>query len=292
MQAFFIYYLSFLLLMNNLQQALLNNRPLIMGVVNVTPDSFSDGGRYTTTEKATELVQRLIEEGADILDIGGESTRPGSQPVTLNEELSRVIPVIEFAVKQNIPVSVDTSKPEVMRAAMLAGASMINDIKALQAPGALEAAVENSAIVCLMHMQGQPDTMQNTPQYEDVVAEVKIFLEQRIQAAVSAGIPTERIIIDPGFGFGKTLEHNLTLLRQLDQFSSINRPILVGISRKSMLGAITGNDVNHRVHASVAAALLAVSKGVKIVRVHDIKATHDALSVYGAIANLPYQRNN
>lgn len=290
MQAFFIYYLSFLLLMNNLQQALLNNRPLIMGVVNVTPDSFSDGGRYATTKKATELVQRLIEEGANILDIGGESTRPGSQPVNLNEELSRVIPVIEFAVKQKISVSVDTSKPEVMRAAMRAGACMINDIKALQAPGALEAAADNSAIVCLMHMQGQPDTMQNTPQYVDVVAEVKIFLEQRIQAAKFAGIPPERIIIDPGFGFGKTIEHNLTLLRQLDQFSSINHPILVGISRKSMLGAITGNDVSHRVHASVAAALLAVIKGAKIVRVHDVKATHDALSVYGAIANHPHQK--
>lgn len=292
MQAFFIYSQVYLSLMNNLQQALLNNRPLIMGVINVTPDSFSDGGHYTTTKKATELVHRLIEEGADILDIGGESTRPGSQPVSFNEELSRVIPVIEFAVKWNIPVSVDTSKPKVMRAAMLAGASMINDINALQAPGALEAAADDSAIVCLMHMQGQPDTMQNTPQYKNVVAEVKIFLEQRIQAVMSAGIPPERIIIDPGFGFGKTLEHNLTLLRQLDQFSSINLPILVGISRKSMLGAITGNDVSDRIHASVAAALLAVIKGAKIVRVHDVKATHDALSVYGAIANYPYQRKS
>lgn len=271
--------------MDHLRQALSNNRPLIMGVINVTPDSFSDGGRYATTEQAIALVTRLIQEGADILDIGGESTRPGSLPVKLDEELSRVIPVIEFAVKQNIPVSVDTSKPEVMHAAILAGANLINDINALQAPGALEIVVGSSAMVCLTHMQGRPETMQNAPHYTDVVAEVKMFLQQRIQAALSAGISSERIIIDPGFGFGKTFEHNLTLFRQLAQFSSMNLPVLVGLSRKSMLGAMTGADVNARTYASVAAALLAVGKGAKIVRVHDVKATHDALSVYQSIEN-------
>ncbi len=269
--------------MHQLEKIFPDNRPLIMGVVNVTPDSFSDGGYYATTEKAVELASRLIQEGADILDIGGESTRPGSRPVELDEELSRVIPVIEFVVDKKIPVSVDTSKPEVMRAAIYAGADIVNDINALRTPGALEVIADSSAMACLMHMQGKPETMQNAPQYSDVVAEVGLFLEQRISAATTAGISSERIIIDPGFGFGKTFEHNLTLLRQLDQFSYMNLPILVGLSRKSMLGTLTGNAVDDRVHASVAAALLAVSKGAKIVRVHDVKATRDALSVFAAI---------
>ncbi|MGG7055636.1 dihydropteroate synthase [Nitrosomonas sp. ANs5] len=269
--------------MNTLTQMLVSDRPLIMGVLNVTPDSFSDGGQYATTDQAIQHVNRLIVEGADMLDIGGESTRPGSQPVSLEEELSRVIPVIEFAVHKRIPVSIDTSKPAVMRAAIRAGADLVNDVNALQAPGALEAIAENSAMVCLMHMQGTPETMQNTPHYSDVVTEVQAFLAQRIDAARNAGIPAERILIDPGFGFGKTLEHNLTLLQQLDRLLALGCPILVGLSRKSMLGAITGNTVDSRLHASVAAALLAVIKGAKIVRVHDVKATRDALSVLEAV---------
>lgn len=257
-----------------------------MGVINVTPDSFSDGGHYATTEKAIKLAHHLIQEGADILDIGGESTRPGSRPVGSDEELLRIIPVIEFAVSMNIPVSVDTSKPEVMRVAIQAGVDIVNDINALRTPGALEAVADSSVMVCLMHMRGKPETMQRDPQYSDVVAEVGSFLEGRIAAAISAGIAHERLIIDPGFGFGKTFEHNLLLLRQLDRFSTMNLPILAGLSRKSMLGTITGNAVNNRVYASVAAALLAVGQGAKIVRVHDVKATYDVFSVFAAIDRL------
>ncbi|MCC6917345.1 dihydropteroate synthase [Nitrosomonas sp.] len=277
----------FLAQVNRLQKILQENRPLIMGVINVTPDSFSDGGRFDTTEKATEQARRLIQEGADILDIGGESTRPGSQPVRADEELARVMPVIEFALRMNIPVSIDTSKPEVMCTAITAGVDLVNDINALQSPGALEAIADSTVMVCLMHMQGRPETMQHDPQYSDVVAEVILFLEQRIASAVSAGIERDRIIIDPGFGFGKTFEHNLDLLRQLSRLISINLPILAGLSRKSMLGMITGNTVNDRIHTSVAAALLAVGQGARIVRVHDVKATRDAFSVFSA-ANLIY----
>lgn len=254
-----------------------------MGIINVTPDSFSDGGYFDTTEKATGQVRRLVQEGADILDIGGESTRPGSRSVGADEELSRIMPVIEFALSMNIPVSIDTSKPEVMRAAIAAGADLVNDIKALQVPGAMETIVDSAVMVCLMHMQGKPETMQHNPQYSDVVAEVILFLEQRIAAAVSAGISRERIIIDPGFGFGKTFGHNLALLQQLDRLVSMNLPVLAGLSRKSMLGTITGNAVNGRIHASVAAALLAVGYGARIIRVHDVKATHDAFSVFAAV---------
>ncbi len=254
-----------------------------MGVINITPDSFSDGGYFDTTEKAIEQVKRLVREGADILDIGGESTRPGSQPVGVDEELSRIMPVIEFALAMNIPVSVDTSKPEVMRVAIAAGVDLVNDINALQFPGAMEAVANSAAIVCLMHMQGKPETMQCNPQYSDVVSEVILFLEQRIAAVESSGIGSERIIIDPGFGFGKTLEHNLALLQHLDRLGCMNVPILAGLSRKSMLGTITGNTVNDRIHASVAAALLAVGYGARIVRVHDVKATRDAFSVFAAV---------
>lgn len=254
-----------------------------MGVINITPDSFSDGGYFDTTEKAIEQVKHLVREGADILDIGGESTRPGSQPVGVDEELSRIMPVIEFALAMNIPVSVDTSKPEVMRVAIAAGVDLVNDINALQFPGAMEVVANSAAIVCLMHMQGKPETMQCNPQYSDVVSEVILFLEQRIAAVESSGIGSERIIIDPGFGFGKTLEHNLALLQQLDCLGCMNVPILAGLSRKSMLGTITGNTVNDRIHASVAAALLAVGYGARIVRVHDVKATRDAFSVFAAV---------
>lgn len=259
------------------------DRPLVMGIVNVTPDSFSDGGRHLRADAALEHARRLIAEGADLLDIGGESTRPGSLPVSAREELDRIIPVIEGLRGISAPLSVDTSKPEVMRAALAAGASMINDIGALQQPGALEAVAASDAAVCLMHMRGTPQTMQEQPSYRDVVSEVKDFLRARMAAAETAGIARERIAIDPGFGFGKTLEHNLALLRGLGAFGDLNVPVLAGLSRKAMLGKITGQDVEHRLHASVAAALLAVQRGAKIVRVHDVRATVDALKVWNAV---------
>lgn len=262
------------------------NRPLIMGIVNITPDSFSDGGRYLSTQKAIQHARNLIKEGADIVDIGGESTRPGSLPVSIDEELDRVIPVLEALRDTQIPVSIDTSKPEVMKEAIKAGAFMINDVNALRNPGALEVIAQNHHIrACLMHMQGIPQNMQQQPKYIHVVDEVKDFLQQRINAAIAAGISKDRLIIDPGFGFGKTLQHNLTLLNQLNQLEIQGIPILVGISRKSMLGAITGNSVDNRLHESIASALLAVIKGAKIVRVHDVKATKDALAVHTALQN-------
>jgi dihydropteroate synthase len=270
------------------QRIKLSDDPLIMGIINVTPDSFSDHGLYITTEKAIEHAERLIQEGADILDIGGESTRPGSMNVGLEEELRRVIPVVEILSQKNIPVSVDTSKPEVMQAAISAGASIINDVNALQAPGAIEIVARSNAMVCFMHMKGKPRSMQDNPQYVDVVSEVKSFLQQRMDVASSSGIAYDRLIIDPGFGFGKTLKDNLELFRYLDQFAEMNVPVLVGLSRKSMLGAITGNDVDNRVYASVAAALLAVTKGAKILRVHDVKATKDAIMVHNALINREY----
>lgn len=269
-----------------LQQNLIfsSPRPLIMGVVNVTPDSFSDGGLYFSTEQAIAHAKNLINEGADILDIGGESTRPGSQPVNVDVELSRVMPILEALVNTNIPISIDTSKPEVMKRTIAAGACMINDVNALRSPKALEIVAQNDHVqVCLMHMQGTPETMQANPHYKNSVSEVKDFLQQRIHAAESAGISHDRLIIDPGFGFGKTLQHNLALLSRLHEFTTLGVPVLAGLSRKSMLGAITGNNVNHRIHESVAAALLAVIKGAKIVRVHDVKASKDALAVYAAM---------
>lgn len=255
-----------------------------MGVVNITPDSFSDGGLYLSTQKAISHARDLIAEGADILDIGGESTRPGSQSVSIDEELNRVIPVLEALADANIPISIDTSKPEVMRQAIAAGAFMINDINALRSSEALEVIAQHDHVqVCLMHMQGTPQNMQANPQYQDIVSEVKDFLQQRLQAAKAAGISPDRLVIDPGFGFGKTLQHNYTLLNQLSELTTLNVPVLVGLSRKSMLGAITGNSVDHRIHESIAAALLAVIKGAKIVRVHDVKASKDALSIYTAM---------
>jgi len=263
------------------------NRPLIMGVVNVTPDSFSDGGLYVSTQQAIVHAKNLIDEGADILDIGGESTRPGSQQVSIDEELKRVIPVLEALVDTHIPISIDTSKLEVMKHAIAAGAFMINDVNALRSPGALETLAQNNHVrICLMHMQGTPQDMQKNPEYKNIVSEVKDFLEQRIHAAMAAGISKDRLIIDPGFGFGKTLQHNLTLLNQLDHLTTLGVPILAGLSRKSMLGTITGNSVDRRIHESIAAALLAVVKGAKIVRVHDVKASKDALAIYNAMQNL------
>ena len=260
-------------------------RPLVMGIVNITPDSFSDGGNYFGRDAALAYAHQLILEGADILDIGGESTRPGALSVSVQEELDRVIPVIEGLHGLSVPISLDSYKPEVMCAALAAGASMINDINALQQPAALAAVAASDAAVCLMHKQGNPQTMQEQPLYSDVVAEVQQFLRQRIEIIEAAGIGRERIVIDPGFGFGKSLEHNLALLRDLNVFNELQLPILAGLSRKSMLGAITGQGVEHRIHASVAAALLAVQRGAKIVRVHDVQATVDALKIWHAVNN-------
>lgn len=254
-----------------------------MGIVNVTPDSFSDGGRFGSVEAAVRQARQLMDEGADILDIGGESTRPGAAPVAAAEELDRVLPVLERIADSPVPLSIDTYKPEVMVAALAAGASMVNDVKALREPGALDAVVRSDAAVCLMHMRGTPQTMQLDPNYGDVVGEVCAFLHDRIAACEAAGIDRERIVIDPGFGFGKTKAHNIDLLRHLDKVTALGLPVLAGLSRKSVLGTITARNVGERVPSSVAAALVAVYRGAAIVRVHDVGATRDALAVYGAI---------
>jgi dihydropteroate synthase len=259
------------------------SRPLVMGIVNVTPDSFSDGGLHLDRDAALAHAHQLIAEGADILDIGGESTRPGAQPVSVQEELDRVLPIIEDLRGASVPISIDTCKHEVMQAAIAAGAQMVNDINALQDASAMNAVAASNVAVCLMHKQGKPQTMQEQPHYQNVVDEVSAFLRERIAAAEAAGIQRNRIVIDPGFGFGKTLAHNLALLRELNKLTELGVPVLAGLSRKSMLGAITGRDVEHRVHASVAAALLAVQRGAKIVRVHDVRATVDALKVWNAV---------
>ncbi len=258
-------------------------RPLVMGIVNVTPDSFSDGGLHASSSGAVAHALQLIADGADILDIGGESTRPGAALVSEQEELDRILPVMEGLHGIAVPISVDTYKPSVMRAAIQAGASMVNDVNALQAEGALQAVAQSDAAVCLMHKQGTPQTMQQRPMYSDVVEEVSAFLRARIAATVGAGIARERILADPGFGFGKTLAHNLDLLRHLDGLRPLDAPVLAGMSRKSMLGAITGRDVNERMAASVAAALLAVQNGATIVRVHDVRETVDALKIWNAM---------
>ena len=255
--------------------------PAVMGIVNITPDSFSDGGRFLEPQRAIDHGLKLTEEGADILDLGGESTRPGAQPVSLQEELDRVLPVLEGLRDCGVPLSVDTMKPEVMRAALAAGAAMINDVQALQLPGALEAVAGSDCKVCLMHMQGEPRSMQDAPHYADVVAEVEAFLAARIAVAVEAGIARERIVIDPGFGFGKTLDHNLALLRALPRLARL-APVLAGLSRKRMIGSLTGREVGDRLAGSVAAALRAVENGASIVRVHDVAATVDAIKVWKA----------
>ena len=260
-------------------------RPLVMGVVNVTPDSFSDGGRFHDPRKAVEHARRLVDEGADILDVGGESTRPGSLPVDVQEELRRILPVLDAMAGGPVPVSVDTSKPEVMRAAVDAGAAMINDIYALRQPGALQVAAATDAAVCLMHMQGDPRTMQDDPVYGDVVAEVKAFLDERVAACEAAGIGRDRIVVDPGFGFGKKAVHNLDLIRGIPLLAAAGLPVLAGLSRKSVLGKITGRMVGDRIHSSVAAAIVAVARGARIVRVHDVAATRDALAVWTAVEN-------
>ena len=257
------------------------DRPLLMGVVNITPDSFSDGGQFLDPQAAIAHGRRLIDEGADILDIGGESSRPGAQAVAEREELDRVLPVSK-ALK-DVPVSVDTRRPSVMRAVLAEGASMINDIEALSAPGALDAVADTDCAVCLMHKKGDPATMQQAPSYVDVVLEVRDFLKTRIAACSIAGIERDRITIDPGFGFGKTVAHNLSLLKRLPELAALGVPVLAGWSRKSSLGAITGSPVGERLAASVAAALLAVQHGATILRVHDVKETRDALAVMQAL---------
>lgn len=261
-------------------------RPVVMGVLNVTPDSFSDGGKFVRLDDAVERGARMAEEGAVIIDVGGESTRPGAQPVGVDEELHRVVPVIaQLRSRTQAVLSVDTSKPEVMHAAAAAGAGMINDVRALREPGALEAAMKSGCAVCLMHMLGEPRTMQDSPTYRDVVAEVGQFLQQRAAACFAAGIPAGRIVLDPGFGFGKTQAHNLELLRRLRELSASGLPILAGLSRKSMVGTLTGRAPEQRVHGSVALAVIAALNGARILRVHDVAATVDALKVVAAVQN-------
>ena len=268
------------------------DRCRVMGIVNVTPDSFSDGGAHDSTAAAIAHGLRLVGEGADILDIGGESTRPGAAEVPPDEELRRVIPVIQaLAARVAVPISIDSSKPEVMRAAVAAGAGMLNDVYGLRREGALEAAAELGVPVVLMHMLGEPRTMQAAPEYEDVVGEVHRFLAERIFACEMAGIDKRRIVVDPGFGFGKTTAHNLQLLAQLRRFTELGVPVLAGLSRKKTLGELTGRDQpRDRVHGSVAAHLIAAQNGAAIVRVHDVAATVDALKVLEAVAAVPMPR--
>lgn len=259
----------------------------VMGILNITPDSFSDGGRFHSRDRALQHVEQMLLEGVDIIDVGGESTRPGAPSVSIQEEMERVIPVIT-AIRErfDIPLSVDTSKPEVMLAAVSAGADLINDVCALQQPSALAACAKLAVPVCLMHMQGQPRTMQQSPHYHDVVQDIVQFFQERIAACETAGIARQRLILDPGFGFGKTLSHNVELLRRLAAFSDLGLPILVGLSRKSMIGALLDNrPVEGRLHGSVASAVIAAMQGASIVRVHDVGATVDALKIVNAVMN-------
>jgi dihydropteroate synthase len=257
--------------------------PRVMGIVNVTPDSFSDGGRFEGERSAADHCERLLREGADLLDIGAESTRPGARTPSAEEELARALPVLRHALTLGVPVSVDTSQPLVMRTALELGVDIVNDVRALQRPGALEVlASHDRAGVCLMHMQGEPATMQVAPRYGDVIRDVGGFLAQRRDAVLAAGIGAERIVLDPGIGFGKTAEHNLALLARQGELLGLGHPLLVGWSRKSVLGVVTGRPVAQRLHASVAAALMAVERGASIVRVHDVAATVDALRLWRA----------
>ena len=251
-----------------------------MGILNVTPDSFSDGGQYLDFDEALNRAEKMIEEGADIIDIGGESTRPGSDPVSEDEELKRILPIIKALQKHsNIVISVDTYKPKVMERAIDMGVAMINDVFALQQPGAIDVIKKSNVGICLMHMQGRPKTMQVNPIYEDVVSEVKSFLEERTTILIAEGIHTERIILDPGFGFGKTFEHNITLLQNLESFQSLKLPLLVGLSRKSFIRKILSGDHDDHLSGSISAAILSVLKGAKIVRVHDVKETQSAIKI-------------
>ncbi len=265
--------------------------PIVMGVLNVTPDSFSDGGRFFELQAALAQAERLAGEGAAIIDVGGESTRPGAAPVDVDEELRRVIPVIECLVERlALPVSVDTRKPEVMRAAIAAGASMVNDVSALRGPGAMEAVAQSDVAICLMHMRGEPRTMQREPRYTDVLAEVRDFLRGRVARCVEAGISVSRLVIDPGFGFGKTLDHNLELLRRLPELAAEGHPVLAGLSRKSMIGQLTGRADGERLGGSVALATVAVLAGARIVRAHDVGPTVDAIRIVAAMGG-PHGRS-
>jgi dihydropteroate synthase len=259
------------------------DRPLVMGIVNITPDSFSDGGHFFDRGDAIARAMHLVGEGADILDIGGESSRPGAAPVPAGEELARLLPVLHALRDVPVPVSVDTVKPEVMRSVLDAGASMINDISAFASPGAIAAVAASDCALCLMHMQGEPRTMQAAPHYDDVVAEVRAFLHDRAGVLESAGVERGRIVVDPGFGFGKTVQHNLELLRRLDAFRELGLPLLAGWSRKSSLGKITGRPADQRLAASLAAAVLAIERGAGVLRVHDVAATRDAVAVFCAM---------
>jgi len=260
------------------------SRTAIMGILNITPDSFSDGGIFLSHDAAVTRALAMVEEGADLIDVGGESTRPGAQAVPVQEELDRVIPVIEAIARAvPVPISIDTSKPDVMRAAVAAGAGFINDVRALREPGAVETAAALQVPVCLMHMQGEPRSMQHHPVYSDVAVEVRDFLQERIDACITASIPRQRIVLDPGFGFGKTVEHNLDLLRRLGVLRTFGVPILAGLSRKSMIGTLFELPVTQRLHASVALALIAVQNGATIVRVHDVRATREAIRTLEAV---------
>lgn len=264
------------------------DRPLIMGIVNLTPDSFSDGGKFVDPARAVQHARQLLADGADILDLGGESSRPGAEAVSEEEEWRRLMPVLEQLVELPIPISVDTCKPGIMSRAIAAGVALINDILALRAPGALEAVATSGAAVCLMHMQGNPRTMQRAPEYRDVVQEVGDFLAARVKATRAAGIGQDRIVIDPGFGFGKTPRHNLELIRALPKLRAIGLPVLVGLSRKSLFGKIVGREAAGRDTASAAGALLAAQRGASILRVHDVAATRDSLLVLRAIDDPDY----
>lgn len=262
------------------------SRPRVMGILNVTPDSFADGGRFVVLDDALRQAERMVGAGVDIIDVGGESTRPGARATSADEELVRVVPVIERLHERfDTPLSIDTSKPEVMRAAVSAGAGMINDVCALGAPGAIAAATELAVPVCLMHMQGEPRTMQTAPQYDDVVADIIHYLTGRVDACVAAGIDRGRLLVDPGFGFGKLLQHNLVLLRDLQALQHLGLPVLVGLSRKSMLGTLTGRGIDDRLAVSVAAAVMAAERGARIIRVHDVAATVDALKLWQAVVS-------
>ncbi len=262
---------------------LASGEPLIMGILNVTPDSFSDGGRHNDPGAATAAAKQMVLDGADIIDIGGESTRPGAADVSVDDELQRVIPVIEALTNLDVTLSIDTSKPAVMQAAAAAGAGMINDVRALRSPGALEVAVACDLPVCLMHMQGQPRTMQQAPHYNNVVGEVAAFLRERVETCSQAGLDPSLLVLDPGFGFGKTTQHNLCLLKELRSLADLGHPVLIGLSRKRIFGTLLGTAVDDRVHASVAAALMAVERGASVVRVHDVRETAHAIGIYKAV---------
>lgn len=263
----------------------------IVGILNVTPDSFSDGGRFLERDAAAAHGRELVADGADILDVGGESTRPGAEPVSVEEERRRVVPVLEDLAGADAQLSVDTSKVAVARAALDAGASYVNDVTAFRSEPAMAALVaERGADCCLMHMKGEPRTMQDDPRYDDVVAEVSAFLEERMAFAVSEGVPEERINLDPGIGFGKTVEHNLELMRRLDEIAALGRPVMIGVSRKAFLGRITGRPVEDRVAATVAASVLAWQRGAAMLRVHDVAAVRDGLAVAGATVGPPWAR--